>query len=123
MARRRAGAGPWLGGSISIVALAIYLACFATPALATWLFTLLMPFTYVIFASGSYHPELFPDFFYVVFAVAALPLLTRRGRAALRGFLRLPVRPSMPGPAPAASLKEYDHATDQAQPTSGQPAR
>ena len=34
MARGRAGARPWLGGSISIIALAIFLACFATPALA-----------------------------------------------------------------------------------------
>lgn len=34
MARSTAGARPWLGGSISIIALAIFLACFATPALA-----------------------------------------------------------------------------------------
>ncbi|HEY7357257.1 MAG TPA: glycosyltransferase family 87 protein [Ktedonobacterales bacterium] len=96
---------------------------FATPALATWLFTLLMPFTYVIFASGSYHPQLFHDFFYLVFAVAALPLLTRRGRAALRGFLRFPVRPAMTGLPLAASTEEDAHAIDQAQPASGQPAR
>ncbi len=34
MARSKAGAGPWLGGSIPIFALAIFFACFATPALA-----------------------------------------------------------------------------------------
>ena len=34
MARSRAGAGPWLGGSISIVAIAAFLACFAAPAAA-----------------------------------------------------------------------------------------
>ncbi len=34
MARSSAGARPWLGGSISIIALAIFFACFATPALA-----------------------------------------------------------------------------------------
>ena len=96
---------------------------FATPALAVWLFAVLMPFTYVIFASGYYHPEVFPAFFYAAFAVAALPLLTSRGRAALRGFLRVPVRPTLPEPSPAASLEEYPYAIDEAQPTSGQPAR
>ena len=34
MARRNAGAKPWLGGSISIIALVVFLACAATPALA-----------------------------------------------------------------------------------------
>ncbi len=34
MARSRAGAGPWLGGSIAIFALAALLACSAAPALA-----------------------------------------------------------------------------------------
>jgi murein DD-endopeptidase MepM/ murein hydrolase activator NlpD len=34
VARSSAGAGPWLGGSISIVAVAALLACFATPAAA-----------------------------------------------------------------------------------------
>ncbi|HEX3324819.1 MAG TPA: peptidoglycan DD-metalloendopeptidase family protein [Solirubrobacterales bacterium] len=34
MARSRAGTGPWLGGSISIFALAILIACSATPAFA-----------------------------------------------------------------------------------------
>ena len=34
MARSRAGAGPWLGGSISIIALAVFFACSAAPALA-----------------------------------------------------------------------------------------
>src|SRR5579871_232346 len=96
---------------------------FATPALATWLFTILMPFTYVIFASGSYHPQLFPDFFYAAFAVAALPLLTRRGREALRGFLRFPVRSARTEPVPTIPLEEYQHAIDQTQPTSGQSAR
>ncbi|HEU5370042.1 MAG TPA: glycosyltransferase family 87 protein, partial [Ktedonobacterales bacterium] len=96
---------------------------FATPALATWLFTLLMPFTYVIFAAGYYHPQLFHDFFYLVFAVAALPLLTRRGRATLRDFLRIPVRPAMTGLPLAAPTEEDAHAIDQAQPAAGQPAR
>ncbi len=96
---------------------------FATPTLATWLFTLLMPFTYVIFAAGSYHPQLFHDFFYLVFAVAALPLLTRQGRAALRGFLCFPVRPAMMGLPLAAPTEEDAHAIDQAQSASGQPAR
>jgi hypothetical protein len=96
---------------------------FATPALATWLFTLLMPFTYVIFATGYFHPLLFQIFFYVVFALAALPLLTRQGREALRGFLRFPVRPAMAGPALVAPIEEYTHATDQAQSASSQPAR
>ncbi len=36
---------------------------FATPALGIWLFTLLMPFTYVIFAEGFYHPAWFRSFF------------------------------------------------------------
>jgi hypothetical protein len=96
---------------------------FATPALATWLFTVLMPFTYVIFASGYYHPELFPDFFYAVLAVAALPLLTRRGRESLRGFLRFPVRSARTEPVLTIPLEEYQHAIDQTQPASGQPAR
>jgi hypothetical protein len=96
---------------------------FATPALATWLFTLLMPFTYVIFAAGYYHPQLFHDFFYAVFAVAPVPLLTRQGREALRDFLRFPARPTMTRPLELAPLEEDVHAIDQAQPTAGQPAR
>lgn len=96
---------------------------FATPALGTWLFTLLMPFTYVIFASGFFHPDWFLDFFYVCGALAALPLLTRPGRDTLRAFLRFPAQPALTRPASAASTKEGFHAIDQAQPTSGQPAR
>ena len=46
------------------------------PALAVWLFVLAMPLTYVIFAPG-YDPKLFQYFFYIPFAVAALPLLSR----------------------------------------------
>ncbi len=34
MARSRAGAGPWLGGSISVTVAIAFLACIATPALA-----------------------------------------------------------------------------------------
>ena len=34
MARSEAGAGPWLGGSISIIALAVFFACSAAPAAA-----------------------------------------------------------------------------------------
>jgi len=96
---------------------------FATPALGTWLFTLLMPFTYVIFAAGFFRPTWFLDFFYLCGALAALPLLTRQGRAALRAFVRFPAQPALPGPASAASTQEGFHAIDQAQPTSGQPAR
>jgi hypothetical protein len=96
---------------------------FATPALGTWLFALLMPFTYVIFAEGYLHAQLFLGFFYAAFAVAALPLLTRQGREALRGFLRFPAQPAMTRLALTAPREEYPYAIDQAQPTSGQPAR
>jgi hypothetical protein len=96
---------------------------FATPALGTWLFTLLVPFTYVIFASGYYHPQWFPDFFYAAFAVAALPLLTRQGRAALWDFLRVPARPARSAPVLTTPLEEFHPAIDEAQPTAGQPAR
>jgi murein DD-endopeptidase MepM/ murein hydrolase activator NlpD len=34
VARSRAGAGPWLGGAVSIIALAVFLACWAAPAAA-----------------------------------------------------------------------------------------
>jgi hypothetical protein len=96
---------------------------FATPALGTWLFALLMPFTYVIFAPGFYHPLIFRAFFYVAFAVATLPLITRSGREALLGFFRSSAHPASPEPAPVASTEEYSYAIDQTQPTSGQPAR
>jgi hypothetical protein len=96
---------------------------FATPAQGIWLFTLLMPFTYVIFAQGYYHPQLFPYFFYLSGALVALPLLTRRGRAALRAFLCVPLIPAIARPAQVASTKEHSHAIDQAQPSSSQPAR
>ncbi len=96
---------------------------FAMPALAAWLFTLLMPFTYVIFAPGYFHPQLFPDFFYAAFALAALPLLTRQGRQALRGFLRFSAQPATTRPLPLASTEEYPHAVDPTQQASGQPAR
>jgi len=95
---------------------------FATPTQAIWLFTLLMPFTYVIFAQGFLHPTVFLYFFYAAFALAALPLLTRQGRAALWAFLRLPPKSASRESAPAASLEEYLHATDQATPTAGKPA-
>ncbi len=96
---------------------------FATPAQAIWLFTLLMPFTYVIFAPGFLHPEVFPYFFYVAFALAALPLLTRQGRAALRAFLQFPPRSALAKAAGAASIiEEYSHAIDQAEPTARKPA-
>ncbi len=96
---------------------------FATPALGTWLFTLLMPFTYVIFAIGYFHPVYFHYFFYAAFAVAALPLLTRSGWGALLGFFGSSAHQASPEPAPAASTEEHSYAIDQAQPTSGQPAR
>ncbi|MGZ3678261.1 MAG: glycosyltransferase 87 family protein [Ktedonobacterales bacterium] len=43
------------------------------PALALWLFVLLMPFTYVVFASNQ-APEIFQLFFVVPLVVAAVPL-------------------------------------------------
>ncbi len=95
---------------------------FATPALGTWLFTLLMPFTYVIFASGYFHPVYFHYFFYAAFAVAALPLLTRAGWETLLSFFRFSAHQASPEQAPAASTEEHSYAIDQAQPTSGQPA-
>jgi hypothetical protein len=68
---------------------------FATPTLGIWVFTLAMPFTYVFFAPGAFYPSLFQGMFLLSFAIAALPLLTRQGRAALRSVLRtcLPVVP------------------------------
>jgi hypothetical protein len=60
----------------------------AAPALGVWLFTLLMPFSYVIFAVGYYHPKAFPYFFYPCCVLALLPLLTSRGRAAVWVVLR-----------------------------------
>ncbi|MEO7000944.1 MAG: glycosyltransferase 87 family protein [Ktedonobacterales bacterium] len=56
-------------------------------ALAFWLFTLAMPFTYVIFAPG-YPAGLFQWFFLAPFAVAATPLLTAEGRQHLVETLR-----------------------------------
>jgi hypothetical protein len=56
---------------------------FTWPALGFWLFVLVMPFTYVIFAAGG-APDLFVAFFLVPLAIALAPLLTRHGRAAAR---------------------------------------
>jgi hypothetical protein len=94
---------------------------FASPAQGIWLFTLLMPFTYVIFASSAAHPQLFPYFFYLSCALAALPLLTRQGRETLRAWLNSSLAPAMMRPAMTASAKE-DTCADQSQPYSGQPA-
>ncbi len=60
----------------------------ATPALGVWLFTLLMPFSYIIFAAGYFHPKVFPYFFYPCCLLALLPLLTHRGRSAVWAVLR-----------------------------------
>jgi hypothetical protein len=57
---------------------------FVTPegamALGLWLFALLIPFTYIIFADGG-QPHLFQGFFYVAALVALWPWLRARGRA------------------------------------------
>lgn len=50
-----------------------------SPWLALWLFVLLMPFTYVIFAPGQ-QPNLFLLFFAVPLALAAAPLVERVAR-------------------------------------------
>ncbi|MFI5273576.1 MAG: glycosyltransferase 87 family protein [Ktedonobacterales bacterium] len=55
-------------------------------ALALWLFVLLMPFTYVIFAPGQ-RQGLFLLFFLVPLALAAYPRLARRLRTANAGAL------------------------------------
>jgi hypothetical protein len=49
------------------------------PALAVWLFTLLLPFSYVVFAPGG-NPALFQAFFLVPLVVALAPLALRRLR-------------------------------------------
>ena len=96
---------------------------FATPALGIWFFTLAMPFTYVYFSSGAFDPDLFKYSFYISFAIAALPLLTRRGRVALRALLRFSPKPAISGRAFAAPvLEEYSHAIDSVEPSAGQPA-
>jgi hypothetical protein len=96
---------------------------YATPALGIWFFSLAMPFTYVYFAAGAFHPDYFKYSFYLSFAIAALPLLTRQGRAALRQFLRFSTKPAISGPDLAArTLEEYPHAIDSTEPSAGQPA-
>ncbi len=94
---------------------------FASPAQGIWLFTLLMPFTYVIFPGSAAHPQLFPYFFYLSCALAALPLLTRQGRETLRAWLHSSLASAMRRPATTALMKEDTYA-DQPQPNSGQPA-
>ncbi len=64
----------------------------SAPVLALWLFALLMPFTYVIFAPGG-ATEAFQLFFYVPFLVALSPLLQAERRAALRDQWRVAVAP------------------------------
>ena len=95
---------------------------YATPALGIWFFALAMPFTYVYFASGAFHPDLFKWSFYFSFAIAALPLLTCQGRAALRTFLRFSAKPAIPGQGFAVpAQEEYPHAIDSTEPSAGQP--
>ncbi len=95
---------------------------YATPALGIWFFVLAMPFTYVYFSSGAFYPTLFQISFLGAFALAALPLLTRKGRVALRVFLRRSFAPVISGAALAALLEESSHAIDATQPSAGQSA-
>ncbi|HEX6777700.1 MAG TPA: glycosyltransferase family 87 protein [Ktedonobacterales bacterium] len=92
---------------------------YATPALGIWFFALAMPFTYVYFASGAFHSDYFKYSFYLSFAIAALPLLTRQGRAALRLFLRFSAKPAISLADPIR--EEYPHAIDSTEPSAGQP--
>jgi hypothetical protein len=95
---------------------------YATPALGIWFFTLAMPFSYVYFASGAFHPDFFRYAFYLSIAIAALPLLTRGGRVALRDLLRFSARSPISGPGLAApALEEYSNAIDAVEPSAGQP--
>jgi hypothetical protein len=95
---------------------------YATPALGIWFFALAMPFTYVYFAPGAFHPDFFKYAFYLSFAIAALPLLTRQGRAALRVFLRFSAKPAISGQSFAVpAQEEYPHAIDSTEPSAGQP--
>ena len=64
----------------------------SAPVLALWLFALLMPFTYVIFAQGQ-NAQLFQLFFYLPFLVALSPLLQAERRATLRHQWRVAVAP------------------------------
>ena len=55
----------------------------SAPVLGLWLFALLMPFTYIIFAPGM-NTDLFQLFFYIPALVALAPLARAEERAALR---------------------------------------
>jgi hypothetical protein len=85
---------------------------FATPALGIWFFTLAMPFTYVFFNPGAFYPEIFQLVFVTAFALAALPLLTRPGRAALRALLAFSP-PAIGEPITCTYLEEYPHDISQ----------
>jgi hypothetical protein len=95
---------------------------YATPALGIWFFVLAMPFTYVYFASGAFHPMLFQYSFLIAFVLAVLPLLTRKGRVAFRAFLRRSFTPVSSGAVLVAPLEESSHAIDATQPSAGKPA-
>jgi hypothetical protein len=95
---------------------------YATAALGIWFFTLVMPFSYVYFAPGAFHPAFFRYAFYLSIAIAALPLLTRGGRAALRDLLRFSATPPISGSeATAPALEEHSNAIDAVEPSAGQP--
>ncbi|MBA3826748.1 MAG: DUF2029 domain-containing protein, partial [Ktedonobacterales bacterium] len=68
------------------------------PVLALWLFALLMPFTYVIFAPGG-TAELFQVFFYLPFVLALSPLRHAAQRATLRQQWRVATAPGATIPA------------------------